>query len=66
MRKALHDGYVCMEIIARNVTERMQRERKREMKRRKDRDGENSEGIEIQKELILTEKSCEDTEISGG
>lgn len=26
MRKALHDGYICMETIARNVTERMQRE----------------------------------------
>ena len=66
MRKALHDGYICMETIARNVTERMQREIKREMERRKDGDRGNSQGVEMQKELILTEKSCEDAEISGG
>ena len=66
MRKALHDGHSCMETIARNVTERMQREIKREMGRRKDGDRGNSQGVEMQKELILTEKSCEDAEISGG
>lgn len=65
MRKALHDGYICMETIARNVTERMQREIEGEMERRKDGDRRNSLGIEKQKELILTEKSCDDAEISG-